>query len=219
MSNFIKDYIGLNGTYQNTILMCEKNDIYIPFNHTLYINSDNNLKSNYEFFVNNYTSSNIVIDSRMIKTITYISNIIDDILIYNVNNNEIISLTQFVMNKTTSSKILNINECINILNLFVFINFFCNNKPSWNCDIALNLLNQTKSSIPNSFSIPYIYNYITTCNNQNLKDGVKITKLKNINIQEYIKIQDNIHPFQANIDDIIHSLKNLKSVDINYILI
>lgn len=220
MSKFIKDYIGLNGTYspENTILMCEKNDIYVPFKYSVYLNKDTNIKSNYDFFINHYTSSNIVIDSRMIKTITYIANTIDDILIYNINNNEVISLTQFVMDKTSSSKILNIQECINILNLFVFINFFCNNKPSWNCDIALNLLNNTKSSIPNSFSIPYIYKYIISCN-QNTKNDVKIRKLKNINIQECIRIQDNIKPFKENIDDIIHSIKNLKDIDINYILL
>ena len=125
------------------------------------------------------------------------------------------------MDKTSSSKILNIQECINILNLFVFINFFCNNKPSWNCDIALNLLNNTKSSIPNSFSIPYIYKYVLSCNQNTKNDisNIKIRKLKNINIQEYVKIQDNIKPFQENIDDIIHSIKNLKDIDINYILL
>ena len=220
MSKFIKDYIGLNGTYppETTILMCEKNDIYVPFRYIPYLNKDTNIKSNYEFFINHYTTANIVIDSRMVKTITYIANTIDDILIYNINNNEVISLTQFVMDKTSSSKILNIQECTNILNLFVFINFFCNNKPSWNCDIALNLLNNTKSSIPSSFSIPYIYKYIISCS-QNIKSDTKIRKLKNINIQEYIKIQDNIKPFNENIDDIIHSIKNLKDIDINYILL
>jgi len=221
MSKFIKDYIGLNGTYQHTILMREIDDIYAPFKYELYLNNDTNIKSNCDFFINNYTKSNIIIDSRMIKTITYISNIIDDILIYNVNNNEIISLTQFVMDKTSSSKILNINDCVNILNLFVFINFFCNklsNKPSWNCDIALNLLNQLKLTIPNSFSIIYIYNYIISNINQNIKDK-KITKLKRINIQNYLKIQDEIHPFQGNIDDIIYSLNEMKNIGINYILL
>ena len=218
---FIKDYIGLNGTYANTILMREKDDIYVPFPYTPYLKSDNDIKSNYNFFVEHYSSSNIVIDSRMIKTITYVSNIISDILIYNINNNEIISLTQFVMDKTTSSKILNINDCVNILNLFVFINFFCGklkNKPSWNCDVALNLLNQIKSTIPHSFSIPYIYKYILTCSTSNGQDKV-IRQLKRINIKEYLKIQDNMKPFEGTIDDVIHSLKDWKSVDVNYILL
>jgi len=224
MSLFIKDYIGLNGLHSldRTILMCETNDIYVPFKYTPYISSDVKIKTNYEFFITNYTSFNIIIDSRMIKTITYIANTIDDILIYNINNNEVISLTQFVMNKTLSSKILNIHECVNILNLFVFINFFCNNKPSWNCDIALNLLPYTKSSIPNSFSIPYIYKYILTCVSQNKNDNMKLISPKKINIQSYIQIQDGIKQFQSDhytINDIVYSLKNLKNIDINYILL
>jgi len=208
----LKDNVGLNGTHEETIYMCENDDYYVPFKYILYKNLDINIKTNIDYFINKYPKYNIVIDSRMVKTITYISNIVNDILIYSINNNEIISLTNFVMDKIGSSTILHVSECVSILNLFVFINYYCNNKPSWNCDIALKSIFHIPF-LPNTLYIPSICEYINSYNNQNKI----IMKANYININELIKIQDNIQPFKANVNDILYSLKYLNSQS-NYIL-
>lgn len=212
MSILLKNNIGLNGTHAETIYMSEDEKYYVPFKYILYKNSDTNIKTNIEYFIKYYPLYNIIIDSRMIKTIAYISNIVDDILIYNINNNEVISLTNFVMDKIGASTILHISECVSILNLFVFINYYCNNKPTWNCDIALKSISSIPF-LPNALYIPSICNYINSCNNRNKI----IMKANYINIIEQIKVQDNIQPFKANINDILYSLKYLTSQS-NYIL-
>ena len=42
-------------------------------------------------------------------------------------------------------------------NLFVFINYYCNNKPTWNCDVALKSI-ASIPFLPNALYIPSICN-------------------------------------------------------------
>lgn len=213
----LKDYLGLNGTHKNNIIICEDDDIYIPFKYTAFKTLDINVKTNYDYFIDNYFDNNVLIDSRMIKTITYIANTITDILIYDVNKNEVITLTSYVLSKISASEILNLNECVSILNLYVFVTFFCANEVNWNCDNCIKALNVTyhnNISDLGVFSIDMLLTYL----NLNVEIDKVVVKPKYIDLISSFKMHDNLQPLNTNIFNIIYSLKELYK-NTKYILI
>ena len=206
MSFAFKDYIGLNGTHPSTVYICQNNDIYIPFDVETFITNDENILTNYNHFINNYTTKNILIDSRLIKTICYISNIIDDILIYDTNTNEIISFSRYVIDKMGT--ILNIEECKEILNLYIFVIFFI--KTTWNCELALKCIRKIKNVkiIYSSIYLPYIIDYVEEINKKSTNSRI-VKKMKYIDITSEIKIKDGIKKLNGGIDDILYSLREI----------
>jgi len=205
MSFNFEDYTGLNGTYLNTIYICENDDIYIPFDVETFKTKDTNVLTNCNYFIQNYTTKNILIDSRLIKTICYISNIIDDILIYNVNTNEIISYSRYVIDKMGT--VLNIEECKQILNLYVIITFFI--KINWDCGLALRCIGKIKNKIIySSLYLPYIIDYIEELNKKSSKLQI-VKKMKYIDMISEFKMKDGIKKINESIEDILYSLQEI----------
>ena len=210
MSIGFKDKIGLNGTYLKTIYICENNDIYIPFddgNIEIFETNDSDVLTNYNCFIENYSSMNVLIDSRLVKTICYISNIIDNVLIYNVNNNEVISFSRYVIDKIGTT--LNVDECKEILNLYIIVTFFI--KLTWNCDLALKCVRKIKNIeiLHGAFYLPYIIEYINEINNR-INKGTKIVKkMKYVDIASKIKMKDGLTKITESIEDILYSLREI----------
>lgn len=186
-SNFINTNLNSNGIYNNTTYVTELDDIYINFKARVYKTSDKLVKTNVNYICEMYYQSNIVIDSRMLLTITFASNMFQDLFIYNVNTNQILTLYQFIKSKLLISKVLTIDEYIDILNLFMFVNYFCCQTITWNSDLAIKSLSQP---IKNMFNVVMLERYLTlTMQSIKLKD---IGNLEFIDIKKVLTFKNNM---------------------------
>ena len=87
----------LNGSFKETYLIMENDDIYIDFPHKVFIPSD--LSSFWKFYEENRETHNILIDSRLSNYIGYaVIKYEDDILIYDVYSCKVITIYQFASN-------------------------------------------------------------------------------------------------------------------------
>ena len=84
----------LNGSFKNTAIITIQSDLFIGFNHELFI--PNNLSEFWMFYESHEQTHNILIDSRAINYIAYaILKYEDNILIYDVYSMQAISIYAF----------------------------------------------------------------------------------------------------------------------------
>ena len=171
-------------------------------------NITRNLSTNTEVknkLINSNTKTNFVlIDSRCIKTITYLAYGHTGLFIYNVDNIKIETFLHYVNNKfftnDNSYIITEYNKAINILFIYNFIKFFCKSLEFDYNQIKLKTIvdsvERTNISIlrmekPNFINIMYLYKYMEETSNRIRS----FNKFKEIDIGNLVKIQDNIKPF------------------------
>ena len=93
-SNTIFKQTNLNGSFQHTFVVSLTDDLFISFNHDLFI--PKSLSDFWLFYDENRSSSNILLDSRMTNYIAYATlKYEDDVLIYDVYSGTNISIYAF----------------------------------------------------------------------------------------------------------------------------
>ena len=213
--DFLNNYVNSNGVKLDYLLFTEEDDIYIPFKYKLFKTKDVDVLTNYNEFIKNYYSTNIIIDYRMILTITYLVSDFNDILIYDIYTNKIITFNYYVVKKIFSghSKLFDTTEIINLMYLNVFIRYFCSKiNLRWIPNLAIQCV-KGKKYLKNAININSIIQYL---NNSNI-NKLKLTN-EYENIPKKIKIKDGISEFQSkNIDNIINEL-NMLSKNSEFIL-
>lgn len=209
MTHFLKDYIGLNGTHIKTMYMCEVDDIYLTFADTLadtltiHTSPDANVMTNYHTFITIYPHQNIIIDSRMMRTITYIAGVIDDLIIYNTDNNELMTLSRFVMSKS-SCKSLRVCDAIQFLHLYTFANYFV--KTQWNSSLAIKCVQQDAHHyLFNSMYVPHLISYLEAV----ITKSYFIKRPKYVDIKQYVQMQDDMCSIDGSAEDVLQSLKDI----------
>ena len=202
---FINTNLSSNGIYSNTTYITELDDIYVNFKAKVYKTNDKSVKSNVDYITKMYYQTNIIIDSRMLLTITFASNIFQDLFIYNVNTNQVLTLYQFIKSKLLISKILTIDEYIDVLNLFMFIHYFCCQTIVWNSDLAIKSLSHP---LKNAFNVVMLESYLTlTMKSTKLRD---VTKLEFIDIKKVLTSKTNITQLDnPKLSDILYSTREL----------
>lgn len=214
-SNFISTNLNSNGIYSDTTYITELDDIYINFKAKVYKTNDKSVKSNVDYICQKYYQSNIIIDSRMLLTITYASNMFQDLFIYNVNTNQVLTLYQFIKSKLLISKILTIDEYIDVLNLFMFINYFCCQTITWNSDLAIKSISHSSK---NMFNVAMLERYLTlTIRSIKLRD---VNKLEFIDIKKALTSKNNMAQLdRPKLSNVLYStrelLKTTKYVTLN----
>lgn len=204
-SKLINTNLNSNGIYSNTTYITELDDIYINFKAKVYKTSDKTVKSNVNHICQEYYQSNIIIDSRMLLTITYAANMFQDLFIYNVNTNQVLTLYQFIKSKLLISKTLTIDEYIDILNLFMFINYFCCQTIIWNSDLAIKSLSHSSK---NMFNVVMLERYLTlTMRSLKLRD---VSMLEFIDIKKVLTSKNNMTQLnRPKLTNILYSTREL----------
>jgi hypothetical protein len=208
----------INGTKNNTILLCENDDILVPFKHETKFVKDINPKSNLDYYINNAKEFNIVIDNRLILTISYLAFYIDDLLIYDTACNYVVSFNKFV-NKllfNDHERIFDRLKITNLLFTYSFIKYRCYDLClNWKIEIGLNTINNF-NYLPHSYNIDYLLYYIQSVN----PDIELIRNYKPKNISELFKINDNLTKLGLkNKNELLMELFTIKQFKSNYLLL
>ena len=204
-----------NGIFNNTVLFCENDDIFCPYENTDRIHIS---RYNITDFIINYTryrdNYNILIDSRLIECIIYgILYFDNDILVYNVVNNQCENIFEyakiiFQMNITN----LNIGSVKKLLFLYLFINYYLKDieQITWNNNTANKcIFTNTSNDI---ITLDYIIDYINIPISSTDSDITKTTKY----IKDIIEFKNlnKIRPLPKTltINDIQLTLKNMLTI-------
>ena len=123
---YFRHIIRTNGIKNNYVIFGEQDDVFINFDYTFFKTKDTNLKTNAEEYLKFIQYSNVLIDIRLSLTISYLSFLFDDILIYNS-----LDITKYMINMRLKHYYLYI---------ILFINFSQDNLLS--CGIQILLLKQ-----------------------------------------------------------------------------
>ena len=84
----------LNGSFLNTYVLCETDDSFVPFPHT--IHKVTSLLDFWNFYDSHKTDNNIIIDSRLINYIAHATiKYGEDLLIYDAYNGKVKSIYYF----------------------------------------------------------------------------------------------------------------------------
>lgn len=206
-----------NILFNNSILLCEQDDIFCVIDNCEYIKVDkSNIKQIYDIYEEYKNKSNILIDSRCVEIIIYCYfKYLHNILIYNVINNHIDNVftwSRYLLK--INGNLFNIIYLKKILFLYLFSILYLKNiqnKPSFSSNIATNIITDSYSSdiITLDFLISFINkSYSTNKFNEKLyKELYNIISLKNIS---------NVKPLPktVTINEIQNCLANLLANEI-----
>lgn len=210
--------IKANGTKNKTIYFCETDNILVPFKYKKIIVKDNNPKTSLELYLKYNKNYNIIVDNRLILTISYLSFYIEDLLIYDTSCNYIISFNKFVNKLLFNDKerIFDYNKITNLLFTYSFIKYRCNNLCiNWKIDNGINSVNKF-SYLKHSYNIDCLLDYIQSINS-NLE---LIQHYKPKNISEDFKLNDNLGKLKLkNKNELLMELFNIKQFKSNYLLL
>ena len=197
----------LNGAYKNTIIVREVDDtyIFIPNTTTAMINRKDFYS--YEELIEQHTSCNIVIDSRLNTLIIYsILRYGDNTLIYNMVDRTVKNIYAFLSTyyKTPIEKLS--LQIIKIWALTTFIDSYClynslNIKPN---ELLHYLLMKNKN--PNAFTFNFCIDVMEGCPSKNInKDKLKYTRSYVMKLVEMTnKHEYSIPPIDMNRTDMYH---------------
>lgn len=206
-----------NILFNNSILLCEHDDIFCVVDNCEYIKvSKNNIQQVYDIYEKYKNKSNILIDSRCVEIIIYCYfRYGHNVLIYNVINNHIDSVFTWARYLLKiNGNLFNITYLKKMLFLYLFSTLYLkniSNKPLFSSNAASNIILDTYNS--DVITLDFIISFINTSyssitfNESLYKELYNIVTLKNI---------ANVHPITSNvtINDIQNCLANLLSNEI-----
>lgn len=209
----------VNGTKRKTILITEKDDIIVPFDVTYKFFDDNSIKSVLEFYLKKQKHYNILIDHRLLLTISYITFYIDDLLIYDTTSNKIISFYGFINKHIFNNKarMFDKNKLNNLFFIYTFIKIRCNKLfVNWKLENCIETV-QNSICMTKTINIEALLNYLES---SELGTFELIQNYTPKDIYNCFFIDDNLKPLNLkNKHELLMELLHIKKFKSKFILI
>lgn len=209
----------VNGTFKKTILITEKADILVPFKVKYKFMNDNSVKSVLSFYLKYSEKYNILIDNRLILTISYLTFYVDDLLIYDSSSNKIISFYAFISKHIFNNKIriFDKNKLNNVFFIYTFIKIRCSKLfVNWKLENCITSV-QKFNCIPTTVNIEVILDYL-----QNSEVG-SLKYIQNYipkDIYDSFFIDDNLKPLELkNKNELLMELIHINKYKSKYVKI
>ena len=208
---YFRHIIRTNGIKNNYVIFGEQDDVFINFDYTFFKTKDTNLKTNVEEYLKFIQHSNVLIDIRLSLTISYLSFLFDDILIYNSGTNSVLTFNSYAVKTLFAghNKIYDQHEIKTLLFIYNFVyQFFSRQSPfMWNSDIAIKAVHN-KQYLKNAINIETIIDYLN-----NIKFDLNVrSDISRINIKQSLYINDNMQCFKSCQGNIFKELIELKNI-------
>lgn len=208
----------INGSKPKTIYICENDNVLIPFKCEPILVKDINPKSTLELYSKYNMDYNIVVDNRLLLTISYLAFYIDDMLIYDTSCNYIISFNKFVNKLLFNDKerLFNKHKIRNLLFTYSFIKFRCSNLYiNWKIDNGIETINKF-NYLPHTYNINCLLDYIQSVN----PNSELIPNYKTKNIVQAFKIGNNLTKLNLkNKNELLMELFNIKQFISNHLML
>lgn len=116
-----------NGTFTESIIIGPSDDYLIEFAYKYIRIADIDVRSVFDTYEKYEGKTNIIIDYRMNISIAYLCQKYDNLLIFDIDNGKVITLTQYVSKRLFSGRLLTYNTYLlkQVLFLYVFVVFYC----------------------------------------------------------------------------------------------
>lgn len=213
--DFLFNYTGSNGTKKEYLIISESDDVLVPFKYTFIESNDTNIKTNFDNYVKNIPRYNILIDCRMMITITYMSSYFNDVLVYDSGTNKIITFNTFSVKRLFAGqvKICDQDTIQSAMFIYIFVKFFCRKLAiNWSVSSAIRAVSG-KKYLKHSINIRCLIDYLI-----DTKFDCCTHILTNYtHIADRMKIQDSIIPFDTTRNDLMMELREINK-DSSFIL-
>lgn len=207
-----------NGSKQKTIYISENDNVLVPFQHECILVKDINSKSTLDLYLKYNEDYNVIIDNRLLLTISYLAFYIDDLLIYDTSCNYIISFHKFVNKLLFNDKerLFNKHKMTNLLFTYSFIKFRCQNLCiNWKIDNGIESVNKF-NYIPYAYNINCLLDYIQLT----IPNSELIPSYKSKNIAHFFKLNDDLKKINLkNKNELLMELFNIKQYISNHLLL
>lgn len=207
-----------NGSHIKNIMILEKYDILIPFEVELKFFNDNSAKTVLEYYIETSPKYNIIIDNRMLTTITYLSFFIEDLLIYDTSINKVVTFYKYINKQLFNNKerMFDRLKLSTTLYLYNFVKTRCNNLyVNWKLENCLNSVTKF-SYIKYSFNIEILIDYLQTSND----DISIIHNYKSKDIYNEFMLKDNYQKLNLkNKNELFMELLEIKKYKSKFILL
>lgn len=198
-----------NGIRNNYVIFGEEDDVFVNFDYTFFKTRDIDLKTNLNKYIETVQNSNVLIDIRMNLTISYLSFIFDDILIYNSGTNTILSFNAYATKTLFAgyNKVFDQYEIKTILFIYNFVyQFFSKQTPFiWNSDMATKAVHN-KPYMRKAVNVDAIIAYLDTIK----FDLTTNSEIPAIDIKQCLRLNDNMQFFKSCQGNIFRELLDLR---------
>lgn len=206
----LRHIIKTNGIKKNYVIFGEQDDVFIDFKYKFFQTKDTNLKTNVEEYIKTVQHSNVLIDIRLSLTISYLSFLFDDILIYNSGTNTVLTFNSYAVKTLFAgyNKIFDQYEIKTVLFIYNFVyQFFSKQTPfMWNSDMAIKAVHN-KPCLKNAVNVEAIIDYL---NNIKFDLSVK-SNIPPIDIKKHLHLNDDMKCFESCQGNIFKELLDLKN--------
>lgn len=211
MEPYFRHIIRTNGIKNDYVIFGEQDDVFINFDYTFFKTRDVDLKTNIEEYLKIIQHANVLIDIRLSLTISYLSFLFDDILIYNSGTNSVLTFNSYAVKTLFAghNKIYDQYEIKTLLFIYNFVyQFFSKQSPfMWNSDIAIKAVHN-KPCLKNAINIETIIDYLN-----NIKFDLNTrSDISRIDIKQSLHIDDNMQYFKSCQGNIFKELIELKNI-------
>lgn len=203
--------IKTNGIRNDYVIFGEQDDVFVNFKYRFFETKDTNLKTNLNKYIEEIKKSNVLIDIRMSLTISYLSFMFDDILIYNSGTNTILTFNSYAVKTLFAgyNKIYDQYEIKTILFIYNFVyQFFSKQTPFiWNSDVAIKAVHD-KPFMKKAINVEALIDYLS-----DVKFNLATTtNYPAINIKECLRLDDDMKYFNSCQGNIFKELVDLRNV-------
>lgn len=209
----------VNGTKKKTILITEKDDIIVPFDVKYAFFNDNSIKTVLEFYLKKQKHYNILIDHRLLLTISYLTFYINDLLIYDTSSNKIITFYNFINKHIFNNKtrMFDIDKLNNVFFIYTFIKIRCNKLfVNWKLENCIETI-QKSNCMTKTINIEALLNYLESSESGTFE---LIQNYTPKDIYESFFINDDLKPLDLkNKHELLMELLHIKRFKSKFILI